>query len=115
MSKRSNQLVGIFLGATVVIAGAALYLYLDESAREKVEGALNREKAKYFIRNKLNGSPALVNAVDKLSDAEITTLVKLSDSATDAKDAAVDSLSDFIDRAKAAGNQVSDKVADYFK
>ncbi len=114
MSKNSNKLAGILVGSTLVIAGTALYLYFDENARNHVEGAVNREKAKFFVKHKLNGSDALVKAVDKLSDSEINTLVKLADSADNVKDQASDAISGLVDRAKDAGNQVSDKINDYF-
>lgn len=111
----------VALGAAAVVGGVALYLYYDEEARERVQGVINREKAKAFVRHKLNGSDELVAAVDNLTDAEVNTLIKLSDSAQDAKDKAESlaedassKLSDFITHAKDKAGEVSDTVSDYF-
>ncbi|MBG9982847.1 hypothetical protein HZY86_06995 [Aerococcaceae bacterium DSM 111020] len=116
MSKQNTgRTFGLFLlGATVAVAGTAAYLYFSDEARGRVEGMINREKAKFYVRHKLNGSDALVNAVDNLSDAEITTLVNLADTANNAADSAQDTLSSLVNTAKDKTNQATEKVADLF-
>lgn len=102
------------LGSAIVIGGVALYLYTDENARNHVQGIINREKAKLYVRYKLNGSDALVNAVDKLSDTEINTLVKLADSAGSAKDSAQSTLSNLMNKAQDVGQEVSERLSEHF-
>lgn len=115
MSNNTGRTVGlVLLGATLAVAGTAAYLYFSDEARERVEGLINREKAKFYVKHKLNGSEALVNAVDNLSNAEINTLVNLADSANEATNAAQDKLSSFIDSAKEKTQDATDKVADFF-
>lgn len=104
----------IFLGATLAVAGVALYLYIDDNAREAVEGKINREKAKFYVRHNLNGSDALVKAVDSLSDSEINTIVKLADKAGNAASSAESALSSLVEKAKEATSEVTERVADYF-
>lgn len=113
-SSTGRKLGLVFLGATLAVAGAALYLYVDDNAREAVEGKINREKAKFYVRHNLNGSDALVKAVDNLSDSEINTIVKLADKAGNAANSAESKLSGLVDKAKDATNEVSDRVSDYF-
>lgn len=115
MNNDTKRGLGLFLlGTTVAAAGVALYLYLDENARHKVEGVINREKAKAFIRHRLEGNESLVNAVDNMSDAEVNHLVKLSEKAVDVKDNVSDSIKDMLDKAKHMTKDVSDRVSDYF-
>ncbi|UUX33120.1 hypothetical protein [Fundicoccus culcitae] len=104
----------ILLGSAVVVAGVSLFLYFDETAREKVEGVLNRERAKMFVKHRLNGSDAMVSAVDSLSDTEINTLMKVMNSTSKAKDKASDTFSDIMDKAKEVTSDVTHKVTDMF-
>lgn len=104
----------VLLGAAAAVAGTAAYLYFSDEAREKVEGVINREKAKFYVKHKLNGSDALVNAVDNLSDAEINTLVNLADTASDAANTASDGLSSLVESAKDKTNKATEKVSDFF-
>ncbi|MGX7091822.1 hypothetical protein [Hutsoniella sourekii] len=115
MKKRTKRTIGLaLLGSAIAVAATSLYVYFDDSARERVEGMLNREKAKMFVRHRLNGSDVLVDAVDNLSDAEINTLVQLADGASDAGSQAQDTLSQLVNRAKDFGQDVADRVSDYF-
>ncbi|MGO4937367.1 hypothetical protein ACTQ54_07065 [Fundicoccus sp. Sow4_H7] len=109
-----DNLGKILLGSAVVVAGVSLYLYFDETAREKVEGVVNRERAKMFVRHRLNGSDAMVNAVDHLSDTEINTLMKVMNSTSNVKDKATDAFSDIMDKAKEVTSDVTHKVTDLF-
>lgn len=102
----------ILLGSAVVVAGLSLYLYFDEEARERVEGVVNRERAKAFVKHRLNGSDAMVNAVDKLNDTEINTLMKVMNNTNKAKNKASDAFTDIMDRAKEVTSDVSHKVTD---
>lgn len=115
MNKDAKRSLGLFLlGTTVAAAGISLYLYLDDNARQRVEGAINREKAKLFVRHRFEGNETLVDAVDNMSDQEVTELVKLSEKAGDVKDNVSDSISDMLHKAKDVTKDVTDRVSDYF-
>ncbi|AXY24571.1 hypothetical protein CL176_00195 [Suicoccus acidiformans] len=115
MKRRTKRNIGLaVLGSTIAVAGVALYIYFDETAREKVQGAVNRERAKMYVRHRLNGSEALVKAVDNLSNEEINTLARLADSAVEAKDTVSDTLDSLVDKAKNATETVTDRVGDFF-
>lgn len=114
MNNDTKRGLGLFLlGSTVAAAGIALYLYLDENARHRVEGMINREKAKAFVRHRLDGNETLVKAVDNMSDAEVNHLVKLSEKAVDMKDNVSDSIQDMLEKAKTMTKDVTDRVSDY--
>ncbi len=112
--KKDSILAKVLLGSAVTVAGLALYLYLDESARARVEALINREKVKYFVKHRLNAPAALVDAVDHLSDSDVNRLVRLSNEADAVKDSTHDALDNFIKQAKHATHQVTDKVSDMF-
>ena len=113
MKKRCN-VATVLLGSAAAVAGLALFVYLNDDAREKVEGVYNRERAKMFVRHKLNGSDALVSAVDEMSDSEINTLMKFAGSADSLKDKAGDAFSEIMKRTKHFTSDATHKVTDYF-
>ncbi|MBD3949028.1 hypothetical protein I4Q36_00390 [Tuanshanicoccus lijuaniae] len=117
MSK--NRLGRVLLGAAVAVAGVSLYLYIDENARTKVESVINREKAKAFIRQNLKGSQNLIDAIDKLTDTELNSVMKLMNetekTANKVADQAGSAVNQFVDRAKEFGNDVADKVSDFMQ
>lgn len=104
----------VFLGATVLVAGTAAYLYYNDEARHHVEGVINRERAKHFVRHRLNGSDVLVKAVDSLSDSEVNTLVKLADKAGDVATSTTDALGALVDVAKDKTQETGERIADFF-
>lgn len=75
MMNKKGQIATVLLGSAVTVAGLAAFVYLNDSAREKVEGMINREKAKSFVKHTLNGSEALVSAVDHLDDTDRKSVV----------------------------------------
>lgn len=123
MSK--NFLGKVLLGTAVAVAGVSLYLYLDESARNKVESYINREKAKNFIKQNLKGSEKLLAAIDSLTDIELSTVMKLIDEtgtatvnelssrASSIYDRARDLSSDLVDRAKDLSADAYERVQNY--
>ncbi|MGO4939360.1 hypothetical protein ACTQ45_04960 [Fundicoccus sp. Sow4_D5] len=111
---RKGYIATVLLGSAATVAGLAAYVYMNDSAREKVEGIINREKAKSFVKHTLNGSDALVSAVDNLDDAEINTLMKFANQAGSLKDKTGDAFSEIIDRAKKVTSDATSKVSDYF-
>lgn len=112
--KKRCQIGSVLLGSAVAVAGLALYVYLNDDAREKVEGVYNRERAKMFVRTKLNGSDALVSAVDDMSDTEINTLMKFASQADNLKDKAGDAFSEIMKRTKEVTSDATSKVSDFF-
>lgn len=114
-NKHNTSLGLILLGSAAAVAGIAAVMYYNDDVRHRVEGVVNRERAKLFVKHKLNGSDTLVNAVDNLSDTEVNTIVKLASGAGDVKDQATDAFSSIMKRAKEASSSVTDKVHDYFE
>lgn len=110
-----NRLGRFALGVTAVVAGVSLYLYFDENARNKVEAVVNREKAKAFVRQNLKGSPALLKAIDELSDAEMSTVMNLIDEASGAVSDVADKASDSVEQAGDTLNQIADRAVDMGK
>ncbi|MBR7928090.1 hypothetical protein KBI51_07850 [Aerococcaceae bacterium zg-ZUI334] len=109
----------VLLGAAVAVAGVSLYLYIDENARTKVESILNREKAKSFIRQNLKGSQGLIDAIDKLSDTELNTVMKLMDETEKTANKVAGQvgsvMNQVVDRAKELGTDVADRVSDWIQ
>lgn len=117
MSKKGNNVsLGlVLLGSVAAVAGIAAMMYYNDDVRHRVEGVVNRERAKLFVKHKLNGSDSLVNAVDNLSDSEVNTIVKLASGAGNVKDQASDAFSSIMDRAKDMSSDVTDRVQEYFE
>lgn len=129
VSRMSKNFLGkVLLGTAVAVAGVSLYLYVDESARGRVESFVNREKAKNFIKQNLKGSEKLVAAIDRLTDTELSTVMKLIDDTTSnaedvahkaskeasrAYDRAIDFGTEVVDKAVTLGNDVYDRVQNY--
>lgn len=105
-----NMVGRILLGSALAVAGLSLYVYFDENTRSKVESYINREKAKYFIRQNLNGSEKLLSAVDTLSDQELTSLMKLLDNTQDFVSKASDNVTSTVNRVKELGEDVKGKI-----
>lgn len=110
----NSKLAVVLLASAACVAGLAAFLYYNEDARETVEGMVNREKAKYFVRSRLNGNEALVEAVDHMSDEEVNTIMKLAGGAKKATNKTSDAFEAVINRAKDLGSDVSEVVSDYF-
>lgn len=110
MSK--NNVGRFLLGTAVVVAGLSLYIYFDENARATVEGIVNREKAKAFIKHNVKGSERLLKAIDKLSDNEINTVMKLIDETEKVTDKAEDAFNQFADKAKDVTSNVVERAVD---
>lgn len=114
MKNNTKCHIGLLLiSSAAVVAGTALYLYFDENARENFEGMINREKAKMFVRHHLNGSKAMIQTVEKLSDKEVNTIVKLADSVDDIKENVGSTFDDWMESARKASHYVVDYVQDH--
>lgn len=114
MSK-NNQGLGKFLlgtAAVAAVAGLAIYAMADEDTRHHVQGVVNREKAKAYVKHKLNGSDRLVAIVDELSDAEINSLMKFANSSNQVTSKVSDGFNEIMKLAKDAANAAGDKVQD---
>lgn len=114
---RKNR--GISIGAIIIgsaalatVVGVALYAYLDEDTRQHVQGVVNREKVKAYVRHQLKGSDKLVSMVDELSDNEVNTLVGLANKTNEAGNRMSEGFNEIIKRAKEVANDASDKVQD---
>ena len=111
--KKSTKLKLVLLGTAFAVGGAALYFYLDDSAREKLESAINRERAKMLVSSSEKGA-SLIPVIDRLSDQEVNAFVKLADNASDFTHSAGDALSNLVDKAKEVTDRATSKVTDYF-
>lgn len=111
MTKNTKTVLkAIAFASAATLAGVALYVYLDDQAREKVEGAFNRERVKIFIKQKLNGSETLINAVDNMSDSEVNALMDLANEADRLKNKAADGFETLTGKAQ----DVRNRITDYF-
>lgn len=114
----AGKIALIALGSLAAAAGIAALVYYNDDARARVEGIINRERAKFFVKHNLGGNDALVNAVDHLSDSEVNTIMKLAGSSKSAvdtvKDKTTDAFDTIMDRARGVSSDVSGAVKDYF-
>lgn len=94
-SKYDDTTVSILIGVGVAVAvGVATFLFSD-SAKEKTKAVVNRQKAKYYVKDKLNGSAKANKVVEKLSDEEVNTLLGTVDKVKDLEDKLSNMTSDF--------------------
>lgn len=97
-----NILIGV---GTAVAVGALAFLFTSEEAQTKTKAVVNRQKAKYYVKDKLNGNEKATQVVKNLSDEEVNTLLGTVDKVKDLEDKLSDVTSDFK-------NFVSDKTKD---
>ena len=116
MSKDKSNKLWVLAGAAA-IAGIA-YLTLNEDARESAVALANRERAKYYVRHRLNGSDALIQAIDTLPDREINAILAVADKASKGFDnvqrKGSDAFNAILDRAEEVGDDVSGAVNELF-
>lgn len=110
-----KRLVGAIIAgsAVAVIAGLALYTYLDEDMRERVTGVVNREKVKAYVKHNIKDSSHLVDMVDDLSDTEINTLMKIVDKSSNVGKNVSEGFNTLVDRTKEIALNATQKVNDF--
>lgn len=96
--KLDDTTVSILLGVGAAVAlGVVTFLFTSDDAKKKAKTVVNRQKAKYYVKDKFNGNAKASKVVDKLSDDEVNTLLGTVDKVKDLEDKLSDVTSDFKD------------------
>ncbi|WP_025730163.1 hypothetical protein [Atopobacter phocae] len=111
----TKKALWVSLGAATVIGVAAYFIANDEESRESIASFINRQKVKFFVREKLNGNNKAMELVDKLSDDDINRLMKVLETSKDWKESIVNTLDDVKNKSigvkeKAMGEDWLDKA-----
>lgn len=85
MSSMKNSTRNLLIGLGTTVAVGAFILSSSDKTMAKLEACINRKKAKMFVKDKLKGNEKALDVVEKLSDDEITNLLKVVDKVTDLK------------------------------
>ncbi|WP_034551069.1 hypothetical protein [Carnobacterium funditum] len=80
-SSTRNLLVG--LGAAVAVG--SVVLSASNKTMAKIEVYANRQKAKKFVKDRLKGNEKALDIVEKLSDEQVTNILKVVDKVSDLK------------------------------
>lgn len=100
MSKKrlDDSTVSILLGVgAAVVIGVVTFLCTSDDAKKKAKTVVNRQKAKYYVKDKLNGNAKATKVVNKLSDDEVNALLGTVDKVKDLEGKLSDVTSDFTD------------------
>lgn len=104
--KKSTRNLLIGLSATVAIG--AVILSSSDKTMDKIEAIINRQKAKSFVKDKLNGNEKALNVVEKLSDEEVVNLLNVVDKVSDLKG----QVGTYTDHLKDATNEFKEMFMD---
>ena len=104
--KKSTRNLLIGLSATVEIGEVILSSY--NKTMDKKEEIINRQKAKSFVKDKLNGNEKALNVVEKLSDEEVVNLLNVVDKVSDLKG----QVGTYTDHLKDATNEFKEMFMD---
>ena len=104
MSKlEDNKGILIGLGAAAAVGLGVFAIFLSsEEVQEKSKALVNRQRAKYLVRTKLDGNDKVLKAVDKLDDTSVNNLLSTFDSVNDLEDRLEDKVSDAVNFLKKA-------------
>ncbi|EKU93342.1 Uncharacterised protein [Alloiococcus otitis] len=104
MSKlEDNKGILIGLGAAAAVGLGVFAIFLSsEEVQEKSKALVNRQRAKYLVRTKLDGNDKVLKAVDKLDDSSVNNLLSTFDSVNDLEDQLEDKVSDAVNFLKKA-------------
>ncbi len=101
-----KALIGLGIGVAV---GAAIYFLTDDDVQEGAKATVNRQRAKYFVRNHLNGSQKAMKAIDRMGNEEINNLLDTADRFDSVKN----QFSDYGDDIKDWTVEIRDQLLDY--
>ena len=117
MQKSTRNLL-ICLGVTIAVG--SVVLSASDKTMAKIEAAINRQKAKNFVKDKLKGNEKALDVVEKLSDEEIINLLKVVDKVSDLKGQVgtytghlKDATNEFKEMFKEKKDKVTDKAEDF--
>lgn len=98
MKKVDDTQKSILIGVGVAfLVGIITFLFSTDSAKTKTKATMNRQKAKYYVRDKFNNSDNAKSLVDKLSDDEVNKLLGTVDKVSDLEGKFTDMTSDLKD------------------
>lgn len=98
MKKVDDTQKSILIGVGVAfLVGITAFLFTSESAKTKTKATVNRQKAKYYVRDKFNNNETAKGMVDKLSDDEVNKLLGTVDKVSDLEGKFSDMTSDLKD------------------
>ncbi|MCC5895323.1 MAG: hypothetical protein JJU16_07655 [Alkalibacterium sp.] len=98
MNKVDDTQKSILIGVGVAfLVGIIAFLSSSDSAKTKTKATVNRQKAKYYVRDKFNNNKSAKNLVDKLSDDEVNKLLGTVDKVSDLEGKFSDMTSDLKD------------------
>ncbi|MDO5457494.1 MAG: hypothetical protein Q4F26_04030 [Atopococcus tabaci] len=103
-----NALIGLGIAAA---SGAAIMFFLNDNVQEATKASYNRMRAKYFVRNYLNGSERALKAIDHMDNEEINDLLETADRMSDLKH----QFTDYGDQFKDTAVDIKDNIVDYAK
>ena len=101
---KRNILIGVgaalVLGATVVLS--------SDSAVEKMENMINRQRAKHFVKEKLHGNEKAMDVVENIADDEVSNLLNVVDKVSNLRG----QIGDYSDQLKDATTEFTDLLSD---
>lgn len=78
-----NSTKALLIGFGTVFAVGAIIVSSSNMAMEKIESKINRKRARYFVKEKLQGNEKAMSVVDDLSDMEVANLLSVVDKVSD--------------------------------
>lgn len=98
MGKMDDTTKSVLIGVGAAVAvGVLTFLFTSDDAKSKTKSVVNRQKAKYYVKDKLNGNSKASKVVEKMTDKEVNALLGTVDKVKDLEDKLSDVTSDFKD------------------
>lgn len=81
-----KKALALAIGSSVLLGCLSALIAAKEENREAVAAYMNRQKVKFFVREKLNGNVQALALVDRLPDEDVQRLLNLLESSKDWKE-----------------------------
>ena len=108
MLNMKNSTKALLIGFGTVFAVGAIIVSSSNMAMEKIESKINRKRARYFVKEKLQGNEKAMSVVDDLSDMEVANLLSVVDKVSDLRG----SVSSYGEHFKDTTNDFRDAIMD---